>query len=153
MYGLDAIPAWGRLLAVIPSEYTELIAGVRAHVDLWVNLGLIFVLLQAEYVGLIIATGRELNWLIVGLWIALGTLAPLRATSSAREWGDFVKSAFDVYAPKLREALGIEQPRDREEEFAQWETFSRALIFGKREALPALQKPKKGKGSPKYRSW
>jgi hypothetical protein len=142
MYGLDSIPAWVRLLAIIPKEYIEMIDGAKARVDYWVNLGLVFILLQIEYVGLVFATGNQLNWWVVGLWIMLGTIAPLRATSSAREWGDFVKSAFDVFAPKLREALGIKQPENRQEEFAQWQKFSQALIFRLPEQLPELKKSK-----------
>jgi len=140
MYGLDSIPAWGRLLAVVPNEYIELINGARAHVDFWVNFGLVFVLLQIEYVGLVFSTGGQLNWWIVGLWAVLGTIAPLRATSSARSWGHFVKSAFDVFSPKLREALGIEQPKNRQEEFEQWQNYSRALIYRSRDELPELKK-------------
>jgi hypothetical protein len=139
MYGIDSIPAWGRLLAVIPNEYIELIDGAKSQVDFWANLGLIFVLLQIEYVGLVFATDSQLNWWIVLLWIALGTIAPIRATSSAREWGDYVKSAFDVFAPKLREELGIEQPKNREEEFAQWQKFSQAIIYRIPEQMPELK--------------
>ena len=139
MYGLDSIPAWGRLLAVMPKDYIELIDGAKSQVDFWANLGLIFILLQIEYVGLVFATGDQLNWWIVLLWIVLGTIAPLRATSSAREWGDYVKSAFDVFAPKLREELGIEQPKNREEEYAQWQKISQAIIYRIPEQMPELK--------------
>jgi hypothetical protein len=140
MYGLDPIPAWGRLLAVVPKEYIELVDSVKANVDLWVNLGVVFVLLQTEYVALVYITRHQLNWWIVVLWVVLGTLAPLRATSSAREWGEFVKAAFDVFAPKLRETLGIEKPATREAEFAQWQRYSQALIYRLRKELPELKK-------------
>jgi len=145
MYGLDSIPAWTRLLAIIPKEYTEMIDGAKAHVDFWANLGLVFILLQIEYVGLVFATRGQLNWWIVGLWIVLGIIAPLRATSSAREWGNFVKSAFDVFGPKLREVLEIEEPENRQEEFTQWQKLSQALIYRLPEQLPELKKPKKCK--------
>lgn len=138
-YGLDSIPAWGRLLAVIPKDYIELIDGAKSQVDFWANLGLIFVLLQIEYVGLALATGNQLNWWVVLLWVVLGTIAPLRATSSAREWGDYVKSAFDVFTPKLRETLGIELPKNRDEEFAQWQKFSQAIIYRAPEQMPELK--------------
>jgi hypothetical protein len=140
MYGLDSIPAWGRLLTVIPREYIELLDAAKAHVDLWVNLGMVFILLLIEYVGLVYATGNQLNWWVVGLWFVLGIVAPIRATSSAREWGHFVKSAFDVFAPRLREALGIELPKNRQEEFQQWQKYSRALSFRSHDDLPELKK-------------
>jgi hypothetical protein len=142
MYGLDSIPAWGRLLAVIPKEYFDLLDGAKAYVDFWVNLGLVFILLQIEYVAVVLLTGNQLNGWMVGLWIVLGTIAPLRATSSAREWGEFVKAAFDVFIPKLRETLGIEEPKNREAEFAQWLKFSQALIYRLPDQLPELKKGK-----------
>jgi len=138
-YGLDSIPAWGRLLAVMPKDYIELIDGAKSQVDFWANLGLTFILLQIEYVGLVFATGNQLNWWVMLLWVTLGTIAPLRATSSAREWGDYVKSAFDVFGPKLRESLGIELPINRDEEFAQWQKFSQAIIYRVPEQMPEFK--------------
>ncbi len=38
MYGLDAIPGWDRLLAVIPKDYRELVDTAKAQTDFWVNL-------------------------------------------------------------------------------------------------------------------
>ncbi|MFZ5856321.1 MAG: hypothetical protein ACOYZ6_05785 [Chloroflexota bacterium] len=147
MYGLDSIPAWGRLLAVVPKEYFELIDGAKAYVDLWVNLGVVFIFLQIEYVGLVFATGQTLNWWVVGLLYVLATIAPVWATSSALEWGELVKAAFDVFIPKLREALEIERPKNRQEEFDQWQNFSRALIYRYRDDLPELKMDKENKQS------
>jgi hypothetical protein len=140
MYGLDSIPAWGRLLAVVSKEYFELMDGAKAYVDLWVNLGVVFIFLQIEYAGLVYASGQVLNWWIVGCLYVLATIAPMWATSSALEWGELVKSAFDVFIPKLREALGIIKPTNRQEQFEQWESFSRALIYRYRADLPELEK-------------
>ncbi len=139
MYGFEAIDGWGRLLAVIPRDYVELIDAARAQVDFWVNLGIVFILLQIEYIALAFITGTPLQWWIVLLFILLGTLAPLRATSSAREWGDFVKSAFDVYRFNLLKSLGIELPKSREEERALWTKYSQAIIYRLPERLPDLE--------------
>jgi hypothetical protein len=143
MYGFDSIPAWSRLLAIVPSEYMAILDGAKAHVDFWVNLGLVFILIQIEYAGLVFSTGGHLNWWVVGFITALSIIAPVRATSSALEWGAGVKSAFDVFIPKLRETLEIEQPRNREEEFDQWQRYSRALILRKPEYLPEMKRQKK----------
>ena len=140
MYGFEAIDGWGRLLAVIPNDYLELIDAARAQVDFWVNLGVVFILLQIEYIVLASITGTPLQWWAVLIILALGTLAPIRATSAAREWGDFVKSAFDVHRFKLLEILGIELPTTRQEEKALWTRYSQAIIFRLPDRLPDLKK-------------
>jgi len=140
MYGFEAIDGWGRLLSVIPKDYLELIDAARAQVDFWVNLGVVFILLQIEYIVLAFMTGTPLQWWVVILFIALGTIAPLRATSAAREWGDFVKSAFDVYRFNLLESLGIDLPKTREEERKLWTKYSQAIIYRLPETLPDLKK-------------
>src|SRR3990172_2004728 len=140
MYGFEAIDGWGRLLSAIPKDYLELIDAARAQVDFWVNLGVVFILLQIEYIVLAFMTGTPLQWWVVLLFIALGTIAPLRATSAAREWGDFVKSAFDVFRFKLLESLGIDLPKDREEEKVLWRKYSQAIIYRLPDALPDLKK-------------
>ncbi len=152
MYGLESIDGWGRLLAVIPKDYIELIDAAKSQVDFWINMAVVFILLQIEYVGLVYILGNQLNLWIVLLFIVLGTIPPLRATSAAREWGDFVKSGFDMFAPKMRETLGFDVPKDRDEESRQWTQFSQAIIYRLPDRIPELKKQeeeKKTKGRAK----
>lgn len=144
MYGLEAIDGWGRLLAVVPKDYTELIDSAKSQVDFWVNMGVVFILLQVEYLSLAYFFNHAtFNWWIVLLLIALGTVPPLRATSAAREWGDLIKSAFDMFAPQMREALGFDVPKDRDEEKSQWTKFSQAIIYRLPERIPELKQEEK----------
>ncbi len=152
MYGLEAIDGWGRLLAVVPKDYTELIDSAKSQVDFWINMAVILVLLQIEYISLTyIFNQGALNWWIVLLLIALGTIPPLRATSAAREWGDLIKSAFDMFAPKMRESLGFDEPADRDEEMAQWTKFSQAIIYRLPERIPELKKEEEKKTKSKVK--
>jgi hypothetical protein len=148
MYGLDSIDAWGRLLAVIPKDYLELMDAAKSQVDFWVNIGIAFLLLLVEYLVLAMALNPPPNTWVTLLLIALGTIAPIRATSSAREWGDFVKSAFDVHRFKLLEELGIDLPKDRDEEKALWIRYSQAIIYRLPDRLPDL-KTTENKSSPR----
>jgi len=141
MYGIEAIDGWGRLLSVIPKAYIELIDAAKAQVDFWVNLSIIFILLQVEYIVIASINGMALQWWIVILFVLLGTIAPLRATSSAKEWGDFVKSAFDVYRFDLLDTLGFDTPKNREEEKTLWKKYSQAIIYRLPDLLPELKKP------------
>jgi hypothetical protein len=140
MYGLDSIDAWGRLLAVIPKDYLQLIDAAKAQVDFWINLELAVVLLLVEYEVFALTTGSSLNLWIVFLLLVLGTIAPLRATNSAGEWGGFIKSAFDVYRFKLLESLGMNAPKNREEERRLWKQYSQAIIYRLPDSLPDLKK-------------
>jgi hypothetical protein len=141
MYGLEGIDGWGRLLAVIPKDYIELIDAAKAQVDFWANIGVVLILILIEYAGLAIIFGHPLNLWIVLLLVILGTIPPLRATSSAQEWGDYVKSAYDMFSPKMRETLGFEDPKDREEEAKQWTSYSQSIIYRIRDRIPKLKKP------------
>lgn len=143
MYGLEAIDGWGRLLAVVPKDYTELIDSAKSQVDFWINMAVVLVLLQIEYIGLayIFNQGVLNSWLVI-LLLVLGTIPPIRATSAAREWGDLIKAAFDMFSPKMREALGFDVPADRDEEKVQWTRFSQAIIYRLPERIPDLKKEK-----------
>lgn len=139
MYGFDAMDAWGRLLTVIPKDYLALIDSAKAQVDFWINLGVVAVVILIEYVALIVATHRYLNPSTILFLALVGIITQVRAVSSAREWGDFVKSAFDVYRFKLLESLGVALPNDRDEEKALWSQYSQAILYRKPEALPELK--------------
>lgn len=146
MYGLEAIDGWGRLLAVVPKDYTELVDSAKSQVDFWVNMGVVFILLQIEYISLVYIFNKgALNWWIVLLFLVLGIIPPLRATSAAREWGDLIKSAFDMFAPKMRESLGFNSPKDRDEEAKQWTSFSQAIIYRIPDRIPELKKQEEEK--------
>lgn len=143
MYKIEAIAAWERLLAVIPKDYVDMVNTSKAQVDFWVNLALAIVLLQIEYVGLVFIMGTKLSWWIIALFIVFGTIALLRATSSAKEWGAFVKSAFDMFLPKMRESLGFTVPKNRTEEQDQWKNFSQAISYHLPEHMPELKHDEK----------
>ncbi len=138
MYGLESIDGWSRLLAVVPSDYRDLIDSAKAHVDFWVNLGSLSLLLVLGNVCLwaIYSKIPPLWLLIVSVIIML--VSPWRAQRLAVEWGDYVKGAFDVYRFKLLDLLGIQRPQTRAEEFQTWKQFSQAIVFRLSEALPEL---------------
>ncbi len=52
-----------------------------------------------------------------------------RAISSAVEWGDLFKAAFDVFLPDLARKLQFDQPAFQEETRSLWHSFSQAIIF------------------------
>ncbi len=139
MYGIESIDGWSRLLAIIPKEYRELMDNAKTQVDFWVNIGFLNFLLFLEYVGLAILTQSFPAWWILILLGVVGAISPYFAQSTAVEWGDYVKSAFDVFTAKLREALGIPAPADREEEKDQWVKYSQAIGYRLPGRLPEFK--------------
>ncbi|AIP31934.1 hypothetical protein DR64_112 [Paraburkholderia xenovorans LB400] len=60
---------------------------------------------------------------------ALVRLAYELAVSSAAQWGDVVKSAFDLYLPALAHQLGYELPDTLDQRFKFWEAVAKQFQF------------------------
>jgi hypothetical protein len=129
MYGLDGIPGWTRLTAVIPADYLAQVDGAKAIVDFWVNVILLAGLFLLEYAALAV-TGRALMapWMPV-LAVVVIFLAYQRAQRSAEGWGEVVKASFDVYLPKLLAAMQFRPPDDNAGERELWQKFSQAVLY------------------------
>ncbi len=143
MYGIESIDGWSRLLAIIPKDYRELMDNAKTQVDFWVNFGFLGFLLSLEYAGFAIYTRSLPAWWMFLLILLVTAISPHFAREFAVEWGDYVKAAFDVFAPQLRETLGLNSPKNRDEEKQQWTKFSQAIIYGLPEVIPELKKDDK----------
>ena len=148
MYGMEGIDGWSRILAVVPKDYRELIDDAKAQVDWWVNLSVVSFFFLAEFWFIIFYKWRlTLPW----YYITLNVLIPFvifllfnmffswRAASAVVGWGDYVKSAFDLFRFNLLDALFIDHPKTREEEKDLWTRFSQAIIFRLPDELPNLK--------------
>ncbi len=58
MYGLDAMPGWERLLAIIPEKYSELINDAKSQVDFWINICSLITVTLVEYLIFIVVMER-----------------------------------------------------------------------------------------------
>jgi hypothetical protein len=148
MYGLEGIDGWPRILAVLPKDYRELIDSAKAQIDWWVNLIVMSFLFLVEFWYVVFSKwGTSPGWFYTALNISiplvlfalLNWIFLWRATSAAIGWGDYVKSAFDLYRFDLLEKLHIAPPKTREEERELWTSLSRAIIFRKETQLPMLK--------------
>lgn len=82
----------------------------------------------------------RLFWPVILALIIVG-FAYTRAKDAAREWGEWVKSAFDVYLSELRTRLDLPRPSSREKEREMWENVSLAIYFREPERLPEKTQP------------
>ncbi|OGO17695.1 MAG: hypothetical protein A2Z14_05695 [Chloroflexi bacterium RBG_16_48_8] len=129
MYGIEAVQGWNRLLAVMPDNYLKLIDNAKAQMDFWINLKLLSIIYLFEYLIFVIHKSqlKALETTIIALIVLL--LSNSRACSAALGWGEYVKSAFDVYLPELRTKLGYSELTNKEDERRFWGEFSWAMIY------------------------
>lgn len=125
VYGLDAIPGWERLQAVIPKEYQSVISEAKSVTDFWVNIFVSSWIFVLEYFVLALYSGRVVKLWVPILSIGISILSYSRAKGAAANWGETVKGAFDVFLPALRKKLEFPFPANISEERELWTKFSR----------------------------
>lgn len=146
MYGFEETRGWGRLLAVMPKEYREVVDGAKSQLDYLVNLWCLSWLYALEsLISLIVVYryfGFESLWSLASilLWllgaIASGCVASHFAITAAVRWGETVKAGFDVYLPELCQQLGLKRPEVRKQEWEMWKDFSIAFVTRRPAKLP-----------------
>jgi hypothetical protein len=139
VYGIDSIPGWLRLQAVIPKEFQALLNDARAQVDFFVNT-----LFLSSAIAILAATRCVLD--IIANWrcfdnlslvfpataivaIAIARIAYHAAVGLAGTWGDLVKSAFDLYLPSLAKQLGYQLPDTESKRKAFWEAVTSMFLY------------------------
>jgi hypothetical protein len=131
MYGVDAIVSWVRINVLVPDEFLQMLNAAKAQTDFWLNLWLLSFLLLFEYL-LIAITALEIKmpWFPFVV-AALIYLSAVKAASAAIQWGDFVKAAYDLYLPDLRDKLRLPPTADPDEEKELWNKVARQFIYHK----------------------
>jgi hypothetical protein len=140
IYGLDAIYAWPRLLAVIPADYRQAIDDAKAQVDFWVNIWLGGLLVAILYGALCIASwDGPRPWIpVIALLVAFFAAGGARALVG--EWGALVMSAFDLFRGELCRKLGLKMPATIAEEREMWVLVSQMTGFRSRDVADRLSR-------------
>lgn len=140
MYGLDSIPGWNRLIALIPKDYNSIVNDAKSIVDFWVNIWLLSWIIVFEYVALAVYKKEaHIIWFPITV-VGISFFAFSRAKVAAFEWGELVKASFDVFLPMLYEKLGFPFPKNREEEKNLWRDLSQAMIYRIPKKIPKRDK-------------
>lgn len=129
VYGLDAVPAWPRLLAVLPDKMKEQLSQAKSMVDFFINLSAGGALLVILYIVLMIWSLRlPQPWLpILAGIVSIGSYR--LSLSALGQYGQHVRSAFDLYRGDLAHQLGLELPRSAESERLMWGRMNGVMIF------------------------
>jgi hypothetical protein len=130
-YGIDAVTLWPRMIPILKEQkYIEFVAQEKAVFDFLLNSGVIVLALGTEffYLGL-------LRWDLLLSMGAITTIIPLLGVLyqgliiAARQWGDTVRVAFDLYRDELHHKLGIAPDDTFEKEYERWIEVSQFLGF------------------------
>jgi hypothetical protein len=142
MYGIDSIPGWTRLVAVIPKEYRELVVDKgKVQVDFWVNVFYLGIGFCIEYLAMALWMSRLTVFWLPAIALFVAALGFWRSKNAAFEWGDGVKAAFDLYLPELASKLGFQADLPRDSQKDLWTHFSQALIYNTPSSLPSKTNP------------
>jgi hypothetical protein len=139
LYGLDAIPAWPRLFLVLPQSMKDQIRDSRAMLDFNANLfvlsTLAIIMTAAQmYVG----QGANQVSVAIAFPVVGAVYAWMALPQGAHQWGEIVKSAFDLYRHRLAKELGLDVPSAAEDERRMWRQVSRMMIFRSPSAIDQL---------------
>jgi hypothetical protein len=156
VYGVDSIPVWPRLQAVLPKEVTAAIDDSRAQVDFFINVLVMTLLIGGAalvrlgiYLHVVGYCSRgdvdafaycgPNGWGDVGfrweliVWVG-GAIIAARicykaAIARVIVWGTFVKSAFDLYLPDLAKQLGYDVPATNAERQNFWDAVGSMFLY------------------------
>jgi len=125
-YGIDGVYMWPRLLPVLNKEkYAIFVEREKEGFDFFLNFSILSGVLAAESVLLRLFLGQPMF-----TWVALasGCVAFLfyywGAVNCARNWGETIKTAFDLYRYQLAEQLALKPFKDKIDETRRWEAIS-----------------------------
>lgn len=159
-YGIDAVPMWGRLAHIMPDAGMEKVDQANNQCLFLLNCCLLSVIFATAsffvsgYQGLTTILARqglkELLYFIpvnpdivyvyqqrVVIYLVLGIIAFLigrlfyeASLVNVGQYGNMIRSAFDLYRFELLEALHFSLPKDLDEETDQWRAVSRFFVSG-----------------------
>jgi hypothetical protein len=109
LYNIAPISGWARLVAVIPDNFRGLIEEQEANVTFLLNVILVILILGCEFFALRSAAPTTLAPLAL-LTLPTAYIVYRAACSAAIGWGEFVRSAFDLYRLDLLKQLGVHVP-------------------------------------------
>jgi hypothetical protein len=129
VYGLDAVPIWPRLQALLPADFRDLLNSAKAQLDFCVNVAAAGLLAAASYAVLCLYLWRFPAWLPLSVSFTVVAIGYLLAVQSAKPYGLYVRAAFDLYRGSLAEQLGLSIPPSATDEREMWKLVSRMIIY------------------------
>jgi hypothetical protein len=130
-YRIEAEVFWPRLREVIPDDYFKLVEDQRILLDFCLtsaSLALVYGAL-VFYLGPVIWFNRPLWFSLAAVGFTASIFFYRLSVSVADQFGDLVRSSFDLFRLDLMRALGRERPPSLLVERAQWDELSRLVDY------------------------
>jgi hypothetical protein len=127
-YGIDAVYIWPRLLPVLAAEgYAPFVDREKEAFDFFLNITVLSGVFTVECTLLRFHLAHpSLTWLALAS-ACIAYIFYRAAIVNALNWGEMVKTAFDLYRYQLAEALALKTFEDKEKEKKYWENISSSL--------------------------
>ena len=110
LYNIDPITMWFRLLAIVPQTYREQIDEAETNFSFFLNLSFFVSILAIESIVFFI---KRQDIVHAGTFVVLSFLSYILYNNSckiAAIWGEYVRSAFDLYRLDLLKQIGVFLP-------------------------------------------
>lgn len=121
-YGMDSVVLWPRLVAVMPEALSKSVDGARMALDFLtvIAAGATAFALTAAVTIAVEHGGRRLWVSVVAGSLVVAYLSYCGAVSAARDYGDQIRTAFDLHRFELLKSLHVPLPMNRAEECRLW---------------------------------
>jgi hypothetical protein len=136
-YGLDGIPIWGNIYALLADTEVSELEEATTDVAFWLNSLVVVVvggtLLFLERLWHPPADTLGTAAVEAAIAIAVVTTAAWmyrQLIGAAARWGEPVRAAFDMHRLELYDKLGVRRPVTREDDLAAGKAVNRLLMFG-----------------------
>jgi hypothetical protein len=142
VYEIEAITLWPRLFMIIPEDVREQIRESEGLFHFSISMLFTSIVTLVTSGGMVISSlyhgelggleNRIISWPVI-LVLVFGAFFAWfswwRLPDAARQRGEEVKSAFDLYRAELADALGFELPATEAEERRMWRLVSRRMLL------------------------
>lgn len=132
MWNIEPISTWVRLAAVLPADFATQVADAKTSVTLLLNSCVVATVLAFE-TALLAGPSAEAKWLWAALaWVVIAIFAYAATPTAARIWGEYVRTAFDLYRLDLLARMKVElpsRPFTFEEEREVWASVQQATYY------------------------
>jgi len=132
MWNIEPITTWVRLTAVLPADFAGQIADAKTYVTLLLNTSVVAAVLAFE-TALLAGPNAGTKWLwAVVVWAAVAVLAYAATPAAAKRWGEYVRTAFDLYRLDVLVRMKVDLPAGPftfEQEREVWASVQEATYY------------------------